>query len=35
MSSTELLALAVGVAIGGKLGWEIGERLAQWVVGAL
>jgi hypothetical protein len=33
MTSTEMLALLVGVALGGRLGWELGERLAAWIVG--
>ena len=35
MTSAELLALLVGVALGGRLGWELGEHLAAWAVGAL
>lgn len=29
MTATELLAMAVGVAIGGRLGWAFGEWLTQ------
>jgi hypothetical protein len=35
MTGDQLGGLLVGVALGGRLGWAFGERLAQWVVGAL
>jgi hypothetical protein len=33
VTSAELLALLVGVALGGRLGWALGEHLAVWAVG--
>lgn len=33
MSSTEMLAVLLGVALGGRLGWALGEHLAVWAVG--
>lgn len=33
MTGDQLGGLLVGVALGGKLGWALGEHLAVWAVG--